>query len=171
MPIVETDRLLLQRLTPDDAEFILELVNEPAWLQFIGDRGVHDLDEARAYIASGATAMYERHGFGPYVIIRKADGVKLGLCGIFRRDYLPDADLGFALLTRFSGFGYAREAALATVAHAYNDLGLKRIVAITNPANRPSVRLLESIGFASEGMVELEGRPAPVNLFSLPGRR
>ena len=109
MTIAETDRLYLRHMSTDDAAFILELVNEPAWLEFIGDRGVRHLDDARAYIANGPIAMLERHGFGLSVVIRKADLAPIGICGLLKRDTLDDVDLGFAVLARYRGHSYARE--------------------------------------------------------------
>ena len=162
MTIAETDRLWLRRMCDEDAPLILELVNEPAWLESIGDRGVRNLDDARAYIAHGPVAMVARCGFGLAVVIRKIDLAPLGICGLLKRDELDDADLGLALLTRFAGQGYAREAAMATVAYGFGELRLERIVAITSPGNARSIRLLESIGFAAEGLVNLADREAAV---------
>ena len=71
---IETTRLTLRRLTEDDAEFIVGLLNEPSFLQFIGDRGVRTLDDARAYIRKGPIASYERFGFGLLLVTRNEDG-------------------------------------------------------------------------------------------------
>ena len=103
--ILETDRLILRRLSVEDAAFILELVNDPLWLRFIGDRGVRTLDEARAYILNGPVAMYERAGFGLYLVERKIDSTSLGMCGLIKRDGLDDVDLGFAFLPGDNGIG------------------------------------------------------------------
>ena len=99
-PIVETetDRLRLRRLDASDATFIFRLVNEPSWLRFIGDRGVHDLDGARRYIAEGPQRLYANHGFGLFLVERRSDALPLGLCGLIKRDTLPDVDIGFAFL-------------------------------------------------------------------------
>ena len=166
MLVAETERLLLHRFTPADAAFVFELVNEPSWRQYIGDRGVHNLDDARAYLANGPIAMYGQLGFGLYRIDRKEDRAPVGICGLLRRFGLDDVDLGFALLSRFTGRGYAREAARAIVGHGFDELHLRRIVAITSPDNGASIRLLESLGFASEGMLKLAGHAAPVRLFA-----
>lgn len=170
MTIAETDRLYLRHMCADDAAFILELVNDPAWLEFIGDRGVRHLDDARHYIAHGPVAMVQRHGFGLSVVIRKADLAPLGICGLLKRDTLEDVDLGFALLARYRGQSYAREAAMATVAYGLGSLGLKRIVAITKPGNARSIHLLESLGFTHEGMVNLTPGEPPVCLLALSPR-
>src|SRR5205085_11080289 len=116
--ILETERLLLRRFAPDDAAFILELLNEPGWLRFIGDRGLRTLDAARDYIATGLVAMYARTGFGLWAVQHKDDATLLGMCGLIRRDGLDDVDIGFAFLERHQGRGYAVEAASAVMTHA-----------------------------------------------------
>jgi RimJ/RimL family protein N-acetyltransferase len=155
MIVRETDRLVLRQLTLDDAAFILELVNEPSWLQFIGDKGVRTIEDARYYISSGPLAMYLRLGFGLYLVELKTETVPIGICGPVKRDGLDDVDIGFAFLQRFGGSGYAYEAAAAIVAHAKEDCGLKRLVAIAAPTNRPSIRLLEKLGLGFERMIRL----------------
>ena len=146
----ETPRLRLRELTEQDAAFILELVNEPAWLRFIGDRNVHSLEDARGYIARGPVASYAKHGFGLWAVELCASAEPLGMCGLIRRDSLPYADLGFAFLARHRGHGYAREAAVATVALAHESFGLGRLLAITDPDNTASRAVLEDVGFAFE---------------------
>lgn len=165
MKVLETDRLVLRRLSVEDAGFILELLNEPAWIRFIGDRGVRTLEDARAYIQKGPMEMYARCGFGLYLTELK-DGTPLGLCGLVKRDFLPDADLGFAFLSRFWGKGYAYEAASAVMTHAKATLGLQRIVAITTPDNESSIALLEKAGFAFERMVVFPADGAELKLFA-----
>lgn len=153
--VFETARLVLRRLSPGDAPFILELVNDPAWLRFIGDKGVRNLDDARGYIANGPADMYERLGFGLYCAERKTDGRPVGICGLIRRDGLDAVDLGFAFLPEFRKQGFAREAAAATLVHAREAFGFSRVLAITTPGNVDSIRLLESLGFADRGAVRL----------------
>jgi RimJ/RimL family protein N-acetyltransferase len=146
LTVLETARLRLRQFTPADAAFVLELLNEPAWLRFIGNRNVYTLDDARAYIANGPRAMFARYGFGLLVAERKADGTALGMCGLIQRDTLPAPDLGYAFLPRHWGQGYAREAAAAMLSHGHQALGLPRILAITAPDNTSSIRLLEELG-------------------------
>src|SRR5690349_2551972 len=132
--VLETERLQLREFEARDASFILELVNEPDWLRFIGDRGIHDLDAARRYIAEGPQAMQARLGFSLWCVCPKSGGAPLGMCGLIKRDALEHVDLGFAFLARHRGRGYAREAAAATLAHA-RGLGIGAVAAITDPAN------------------------------------
>lgn len=166
MLVLETPRLALRELTLADAAFILELVNEPLWLQFIGDRGVRTLADAEGYLRQGPLASYAQHGFGLWLVERKADGAPLGLCGLLKRETLPDVDLGFAFLGKFHGQGYAAESAAATLAHGRHKVGLQRVLAITSPGNVASIRLLEKLGLRFEKMFPL----APddeVKLFAL----
>lgn len=147
--VLETARLRLRHLTTADSAFILELVTDPDWLRFIGDRGVRTAEDARAYIENGPMKLYERLGFGLYLVALE-DGTPLGMCGLIKRDSLEDVDIGFALLPAFRGRGYAHEAACAVRDYAFEVLGLERIVAITSPDNDASARLLERLGLAYE---------------------
>ena len=150
--VLSTARLVLTRLVPGDAPFILRLVNDPDWLRYIGDRGVRTEDDARAYLERGPIAMYARHGFGLWRVARREDGEPVGMCGLIKRDTLPDVDVGFAFLPEYRGMGYAAEAAAATIALASERYGLRRVVAIASPDNVRSLRLLEKLGMTSEGM-------------------
>jgi RimJ/RimL family protein N-acetyltransferase len=167
--VLDTDRLALSRLELEDAAFILELVNDPDWVRYIGDRGIHTEDAARDYISSGPQAMYARFGFGLYRVELRSDGTPIGLCGLIKRDWLEDVDIGFALLPAFRGHGYAYEAATATLGHGRSTLGLERIVAIVAPDNEDSVRLLQRLGLRFEGMVTPPGATSAIHLYATPG--
>ena len=155
MSRVETGRLVLREFTDDDAAFVLRLLNEPSFLRYIGDRGVRSLEDARRYIADGPVAGYARHGHGLMCVDRKSDGATIGMCGVLRRDSLPDPDLGFSFLPEHWSAGYALESAQAAIAHARGTLGLGRIVAITTLDNAPSMRLLEKLGFRFERIIRM----------------
>ena len=165
MTVIETPRLRLRRLTPEDAPFVLELVNDPDWLRHIGDRGVRNLDDARDYLLRGPIRMYAERGFGLYLVERKEDGAPAGICGLIKRDALEDVDVGFAFLPAFRGMGYALEAAAATLEHGRGTLGLPRIVAIVSPENHASIRLLEKLGMSRQRETRLTPDAAPVCVF------
>ena len=166
MKVLETDRLVLRWLSRDDAEFILELLNDPDWLRYIGDKGVRTLDDARDYVLKGPAAMYARLGFGLYRVERKDGGIPIGICGLIKRDTLKDVDLGFAFLPDFRGNGYATESAAATLAHGRDEFGLERIVAITTPDNEASIRLLEKLGFHFERLLRLTADAEELRLYA-----
>ncbi|WP_224366133.1 GNAT family N-acetyltransferase [Hyalangium versicolor] len=168
MKVLDTERLVIRRLSLEDAPFVLKLVNEPSWLQFIGDRGVRNLEDARGYLQNGPLAMYDRHGFGLYRVDLKEDGTPIGMCGLLRRDSLPDVDIGYALFPQFWGCGYAYEAASAVMEYGLKALGLPRIVAIVSPENRSSIRVLEKLGLAFQQKVRMPGATADSDLFAPP---
>ncbi len=166
MVVFETDRLLLRRLTVDDSPFILRLLNEPSFLEHIGDRGVRNLADAKQYILSGPVASYDTHGFGLFLVELKAGRTPIGICGLLKRDALDDVDIGFAFVPESWAKGYAFESAQATLAYAHDIHHLKRIVAITSPENVASVNLLVKLGFYFDRMVLMPSDKAEVKLFA-----
>jgi len=164
--ILKTERLLLRRLTAGDAAFILELLNEPAFLENIGDRGARTLADARRYIAKGPVASYRRFGFGLYLVELKDPGAPIGICGLLKRESLDDVDIGFAFLRRFWSRGYARESAAAVMHYGWTTLRLPRIVAITKPTNQASITLLEKLGLRFEKIVALPDHGGENKLFA-----
>ena len=167
--ILRTPRLELRELAAEDAAFILALLNEPSFIRNIGDRGVRTMDEARDYIANGPAASYARHGFGLYRVGLRESGEAIGICGLLQRDALPNPDLGFAFLPAYWRRGYARESAEAVQRYARETLGLTRLLAIANPANQPSIQLLEALGFHFAGLTRLSPDGADLNLFAEDG--
>lgn len=165
LTILETERLILRRLTIDDAEFILELLNDASFLRYIGDKGVRNIDDAVRYLNTGPIASYERFGFGLYLVELKTSGEPIGMCGLLKRDTLPHVDVGFAFLPTFWSQGYAFESAAAVMAFGREALGLRRIVAITSPDNQASISLLEKIGLRFERMIKLGEDQSEVRLF------
>ncbi|RKP44106.1 N-acetyltransferase [Cohnella endophytica] len=163
--VVETERLILRRQTTEDAAFILELMNDPSWIQNIGDRGLRTVEDASNYIVRVALGSYERFGYGFYVAELKDGGVPIGICGLAKRDFLEDADIGYALLPAYWGKGYAYEAASAVMEYARSVLGLGRIVAFTSPGNEASAKLLTKLGMHDEGLIPYNNTDEMVRLF------
>ncbi|QWH18579.1 N-acetyltransferase [Bacillus mycoides] len=157
MIVLETERLTLRWLDVKDAPFILELVNDPAWIQFIGDKEVRNLEDAKNYILNGPVDMYNKVGFGLYLVERKEDLTPLGMCGLIKRDSLEDVDIGFAFLEKFRSKGYGYESAAAVIEYGVQKLGLKRIVAITSIDNAASGTLLEKVGLRFEKTISDSG--------------
>jgi RimJ/RimL family protein N-acetyltransferase len=151
--VCETPRLRVRRLVADDAPFIVELLNQPSFLQNIGDRGVRSLDDARAYIANGPGASYSKHGFGLFHVSLRETGEAIGMCGLLRRDWLEDVDVGFAYLPAYWGKGYAYEACVGVIEWGRRTLGIARVCGITKPDNVGSIAVLEKLGMRFVGMV------------------
>jgi [ribosomal protein S5]-alanine N-acetyltransferase len=152
LPELETARLSLRRLDFDDAPFVVRLLNEPSFLQNIGDRGVRSIEDAHRYLREGPLAMYQQFGFGLWHTARKSDGAAVGMCGLLRRDNLPDVDIGYAYLPEYWGQGFAFEAAEATLRHAATKFGLRRVIGVVSVGNTGSIRVLEKLGMRFEGM-------------------
>lgn len=168
MYVLQTERLALREMVPSDAPFIVEMLTNPAFLANIGDRGVHDLDTAAAYIGKWR-AVYERDGFGLWVIELRETGELIGQCGLVRRDTLPGPDIGYALLPRYWSKGYAVEACTAVRDYAMQHLGLGELLAIVSPGNAASVKVLERIGLQFRRNVQLGDDSKDLLLYSLNG--
>ena len=163
--VLHTERLILRRMTVDDAEFMLETLNEPLYIQNVADRGVRTIGDAIEYIRTKIMPSYEQSGFGFYVVELKATREPIGVCGIVKRQTMEDVDIGYSLLQRFAGNGYAYEAASAVMEYGRNVHGLERIVGMTAPTNQRSIALLEKLGLRFEKMIELPGFSGPSKLF------
>ena len=144
--MLETERLRLRKFVVDDAGFIVELVNSPGWLKYIGDRNIKTDTQAIAYLENGPLKSYKGNGFGLSMVETIEGRIKVGMCGIIRRDNLEYPDIGFAFLPEYTGMGYAFEIVKATLAYAQNQLKLEQISAITIAENTKSIRLLEKMG-------------------------
>ena len=166
-PLIYTERLTLRLLRDDDgdAAAMLELLNEPGFHRYIGDRGIRTLEQARECIRIGPMVSYERHGYGMYAVQRRSDGAWLGNAGLVHRAALPHPDLGYALLERHAGQGYALEAARAVLGYARGTLGLGDLCAIVTPGNARSIALLHKLGFCANGTVCLPGKDETLLLY------
>jgi ribosomal-protein-alanine N-acetyltransferase len=159
-----TERLSLRDFTLADAAFILELMNDPDFITYIGDKGVRDLAGAEKYLREGPLASYARHGLGLWAVTLP-DGTPVGSCGLLKRDFLPHPDIGYAFLARHRGRGYAHEAAAAVLRHACEQLRLTTLHAITAFRNPDSVKLLGKLGFEFVEFIQQPGYAEPSRLF------
>lgn len=164
--ITETARLRIRELTVDDAEFILGLVNEPSFLEHIGDKGVRTVEEAKAFILGGPWANHRDRGFGQFMVELKDDGVPIGVCGVLYRDQLEVSDVGGAFLPEFQRRGFGHEAAQAVMQYGRSSLGLDRIVGLTSKKNVASIKLLAKLGMSFEKMVTMSDDDEGTALYS-----
>ena len=166
MKPIETTRTILRELTADDAEFMLDLLNQPSFIKYIGDRNVRTLEQARDYIETRFIASYKKFGFGLYLVELKEDNTPIGINGFVKRDSLPDADIGFAFLPQYCDQGYAFESSVAVLDYGKNILGLNRVLAITSQDNESSGKLLEKIGLKFESLIKQPHDTEELKLFS-----
>jgi ribosomal-protein-alanine N-acetyltransferase len=165
--VLETSRLTMRRFDLPDAEFILELLNEPSFIRYIGDKGVRTLADAENYLRTGPMESYRRHGFGLLLVTRRDEPISVGMCGLLKRDELDDPDVGFAFLPQFWSMGYGSESTEAILEYGRDHLEMKRIVAITSPENDASIRLLLKAGLSFESTVNLAPDAGDVNLYAV----
>lgn len=174
MRILETERLILREIVSDDAGFILDLLNQPSFIKYIGDRGVRDLDGAREFIESRYRKSYREHGYGLYSVDLKnlpddgktaaANPTPIGMCGFVKRDSLPGPDIGFAFLPQYEKKGFAYESAAAVMNYGRSALNFSRVLAITTTDNVASGKLLGKLGFEFDKLIESDGET--LKLFS-----
>ena len=165
-PVLITPRLILRELGPDDGAFILRLLNEPSFLQFVGDKGLRTIADAIGWIEQGPRATYVRHGYGLYLVTLRESGEPIGICGLVNREWLEDPDLGFSLLPPYWSRGYAMEAAKGVIHRAIAIHALKRILAITTGDNASSIRLLEKLGFTFQKLIRTPDGKEELSLWS-----
>jgi RimJ/RimL family protein N-acetyltransferase len=148
--LFETPRLRLLPINEQDAPLLLEIWNDPTFIHYVSDRGIRTVAQARQAIVEGPMSLYEVYGYGPYRMVRKSDSVSVGICGLFRREFLDEPDLGYAVLPGFRGEGFASEAARQVLVIAGVVFGLKRIKALISPTNARSIQVVERLGFRLE---------------------
>jgi ribosomal-protein-alanine N-acetyltransferase len=152
--LFQSANLDIRRFNLNDDAFIFELLNTPAWKQFIGDRNINTREDAVSYILNGPLASYSKYGYGAWLVTLKDTQQPIGMCGLFKRDYLDKPDLGFAFLPGFEGRGLAYEASVASLAHIRESYDLDGLYATTTADNLRSQRLLERCGFTRTGLVD-----------------
>jgi len=152
---IETNRLVLKMTNKDDGNFIRVLMNTPKWLEYIGDRNIHSLSDAKNYIINKIRPQIEQLGYGSYTVILKSDGSKVGTCGLYDRAGLEGVDIGFAFLPEYEGQGYAFESSQKLLELGFAQFNITTVNAITLPTNRASQKLLEKLGLTFKSMVKL----------------
>ncbi len=147
-----SDRLKLSLITTDDHAFIKELVNTEGWIKFIGDRNIHNAEEANNYINK---LISTNENF--YLVVRiKEDLTPIGVITLVKRSYLDHYDLGFAFLPASQGKGYAQEAATLVMEETKNKIHYNTLLAMTFRSNTSSKKLLEILGFNYKHNIKVE---------------
>ncbi len=158
--------MLVREIALTDAPFILELLNTPSYLQFIGDKNVRSIKEAENHIKNDRIKSYQTNGFGLWLVELRSSCTPIGTCGLLKREGTTEIDIGFAFHPAFFNKGYAFEAAKATLNYAYEKLKFKKVVAYTNKENSTSIALLKKLGLRFEKTVNIF-KTEDVLLFSL----
>lgn len=143
--LVETQNLRLRQLRLEDAEFLCLLVNSPGWLANIGDRNIRNQKDSAQLIENKFIPGYATQN-GPYVIELKETGQAMGTVGIHTRDETPCPDIGYALLPKYQGYGYAYEASHALIDYVKQTYDFPKIGGMVQPENSISVHILKKLG-------------------------
>lgn len=165
--MLRTARLTLAKLSFEDADFIFELLNEPSFKRFIGDKGIVTKEDALHYIRDVPRQQYDNFGYGLYRVGAGDGDVAAGICGLVTRDEFPDPDLGFAFLNTHWGQGYAYESSLAVLAEGRDTFGLQRVIAMADEDNVASTHLLEKLEFHFERMVTMPGENREIRQYAI----
>ena len=163
--VLETERLILRQFNLNDTDFIITLVNSPSWLKFIGDRNIKTTEDAKEYLINGPIKSYQTNGFGLSLVAMNDTGIPIGMCGLIKRDTLENVDIGFAFLDEYTGNGYALEIASSTMNYAKEVLKLEIILAITDPNNISSIKLLNKIGLRFDKIIQFPEKDEELMLF------
>ena len=162
---LKSERLILSEFTKNDASFFYQLVNEPAWKQYIGDKNVHTILDAEKYLENNIIPSYQKFGFGFYVVMLKEDNTSIGMCGLIKRDWMDYVEIGFAFLAQYRGKGYAIESSIATKKYAKEKLAISQIAAITDIDNEKSGNLLNRLGLEFDKLISYPGENKKCKLY------
>ena len=167
MIVIETERLDLRRITLEDAEFIHQLYNEPAFRRNIGDKNIKTVEDATKFIENSPLQDYKKQGFSMFLVALRSNNTPIGVCGLLKREYFEEVDLGFAFLEAYWSKGYGREAASSVMEYARTDMGLGKLVGITSAKNTSSIKLLERLKFVYDRTLTLPGYEGDSKLFAI----
>jgi RimJ/RimL family protein N-acetyltransferase len=148
-----TERLHLRALALDDHDFIVELLNSPGWIRFIGNRNVNTPEDAKAYIQKVTGSANIRY----WVVSLKENKAPIGVITLIKRDYLEHHDIGFAFLPQYEKRGYALEAAKVVLDSALVLPQHQTLLATTLKENVSSIKLLTKLGFTFDKEIENKG--------------
>ncbi|HEV2489529.1 MAG TPA: GNAT family N-acetyltransferase [Candidatus Acidoferrales bacterium] len=166
--VIETERLLLRRMTPADADALFAVLGDPVSMRYYPAEFSRD-DVAR-WIA-WSIANYAEHGYGLYAMVLKSTGEVIGDCGHVRQDVdgATEIEIGYHVLRALQGQGYATEAARACVEYGFTKLGAKRLISLIRPENLASRRVAEKAGMTVEKEILRKGFRHLVYSISPPG--
>ncbi len=146
---LNTERLSISALDSAEAPFMYQLLNSEGWLTFIGNRNIDNLEAAETYV----NKVYENGPINYWKVVRKEDGMRIGIMTLLKKDYLDYYDIGFAFLPDYNGKGYAAEASTAVLHHAQTELRFEVVTAVVLENNHKSIRLLTNLGFEFQHLV------------------
>lgn len=162
---IQTDRLQIEDLTHADASFLIELVNTPGWLEFIGNRNVYNLFDAQNYIQN----ILDNENYRYWTVKLQHSNIPIGLISLIKREYLDNYDIGFAFLPQYCNLGYAFEASQAVINKITISPQFEVLLATTLPNNLHSIKLLKRLRFSF--VKEITVTDEKLNLYQLSNKK
>ncbi|MCZ4244632.1 GNAT family N-acetyltransferase [Pedobacter punctiformis] len=159
----ETERLILRELLPDDVNGILELDSDPEVHRYLGNTTINTTEES-SNIITHIRNQYTKNGIGRWAVIEKETGLFMGWSGLKlittpTNNHINYYDLGYRLIKKYWGKGYATESALASIDYAFKQLNVNEIYAIADVNNQASIRILEKVGLKRIEIFDYGGVP------------
>ena len=149
--VLETERLVLRRLVPEDIAALHALYRDPVVRRYFPD-GTRTLEQTREELEWFLHGHPRHRELGLWATVERATGAFLGRCGLlpWTIDGVAEVELAYLIDPARWGEGFATEAARAIVRHAHEAIGLARLIGLIDPANRASVRVAEKVGLRFE---------------------
>jgi len=154
--VIETERFLLREFTVLDAQSFYELNSNPNVLCFTGDEPFNSLEDAKKFLQNYSS--YNNTGYGRWAVIQKSTYRFVGWCGLKYHPVQGYTDLGFRFFERYWNQGIATETGKAVVEYAFKILMLQKLVARVEAENKPSIVVLQKIGFTQVEKIEFNGK-------------
>ncbi|MBP7173577.1 MAG: GNAT family N-acetyltransferase [Cloacibacterium sp.] len=144
---MNTQRLKLEPFSLEkDIPFHIELMNSENWLKYIGDRNVHSEEDFLKFYRERFQKITDK-GYLNFVLTKKETGEKIGTCGLYKRESLAFADIGYALLPQHEGNGYIVEAIPLVIDYYFKNFAANILAAFTGKENIASQKILLKTGF------------------------
>jgi RimJ/RimL family protein N-acetyltransferase len=163
----QSKRLIIRPTLEEDAELIYQLMNSPKFIKYVGDRQLYSVVDAEKYIQDKMLPQLHSLGYSNYSLINKKNGTKIGVCGLYDREGLDGIDIGFGILPKYEGLGYAFESSSRLIKAGFEELEIPEIKAITNKENIASQSLLFKLGFKPKGTIMLPNENDKLLLYKI----
>ena len=115
-------RLIIRPTSEQDAKLIFQLMNTPKFLKYVGDRKISSINDAKNYIHCKMLSQLYKIGYSTYTLVKKSNGNKIGICGLYDRNGIEGIDIGFSILPQFERLGYAYESTSRIIKAAFEEL-------------------------------------------------
>jgi len=152
----ETERLSLRKLAKTDVDLIVALNSDPEVMKYIGEPD-DSFENAKKYVEMRVDGYADKDGLGIFIATEKDSDAEIGWICLKQLDDTEEIEIGFRLLKKYWGKGYATEGAKCLLEFGFEELGLEEIAGVTLPTNTPSQQVLKKIGLEYIGIASYYG--------------